>query len=135
MTRFLRLALAICMATMLHFNAASQSLSINTTGAAADPSAILDVTSATKGVLVPRMDKTAKNLIGTPANGLLVYQTGPDSIGFHYYDLPNTQWVYINASGFATDTIAWKTTGNNGLADTSSFFGNIDNVPINFRQN
>ncbi len=81
------------------------------------------------------MDKTAKNLIGTPANGLLVYQTGPDSIGFHYYDLPNTQWVYINASGFATDTIAWKTTGNNGLADTSSFFGNIDNVPINFRQN
>ncbi|MBK7308945.1 MAG: hypothetical protein IPI88_19305 [Chitinophagaceae bacterium] len=60
MTRFLRLALAICMATMLHFNAASQSLSINTTGAAADPSAILDVTSATKGVLVPRMDKPQK---------------------------------------------------------------------------
>jgi trimeric autotransporter adhesin len=64
-----------------------------------------------------------------------VYQTGPDSIGFHYYDLPNTQWIYINASGFAVDTTAWKTTGNTGLVDSSSFFGNIDNVPLNFRQN
>lgn len=135
MTKLYRLALAICVATTLHFTASSQSLSINTTGAVADPSAILDVTSTTKGVLVTRMDKTQKNALAAPANGLLVYQTGPDSIGFHYYDLPNTRWVFINASGFATDTIAWKTRGNTGLADTSSFFGNIDNVPLNFRQN
>ncbi|MBK7308883.1 MAG: hypothetical protein IPI88_18975 [Chitinophagaceae bacterium] len=52
------------------------------------------------------MDKTEKNAIATPANGLLVFQTGPDSIGFHYYDLPNTRWVFINTNGFATDTTA-----------------------------
>ncbi|MBK8493559.1 MAG: hypothetical protein IPL50_00150 [Chitinophagaceae bacterium] len=135
MTKLLRLVLAISIATTIHSTASTQSLSINNTGNPADASAILDVSSTAKGMLIPRMDKTQKNAIATPANALLIYQTGPDSIGFHYYDLPNTQWVFINASGFATDTIAWKTTGNTGLADSSSFFGNIDNVPLNFRQN
>ncbi|MBK8609040.1 MAG: hypothetical protein IPL84_03610 [Chitinophagaceae bacterium] len=80
------------------------------------------------------MDKTAKNAIATPANGLLVYQTGPDSIGFHYYDLPNTQWVFINASGIATDTTAWKLNGNNNVTDTS-FLGSINNKAVKFRVN
>ncbi|MFM6926444.1 MAG: hypothetical protein ACKOU7_13135, partial [Ferruginibacter sp.] len=135
MSKLLRFVIAAITTVTLHQNISAQSVSINTTGAVASPSAMLDVTSTTKGVLVPRMDKTAKNAIATPANGLLVYQTGPDSIGFHYYDQPNTKWVFINASGFATDTLAWKTKGNTGLTDTSSFFGNIDNVPLNFRQN
>ncbi|MBK7308882.1 MAG: hypothetical protein IPI88_18970 [Chitinophagaceae bacterium] len=48
MTKLLRLVFAITIAT-LHFTAtAMQSLSINTTGSTADPSAILDVTSTTK---------------------------------------------------------------------------------------
>ncbi len=106
MTKFLRFVFAVTVAITLHFTAVSQSLSINTTGATADPSAILDVTSTLKGMLIPRMDKTEKNAIATPANGLMVFQTGPDSIGFHYYDLPNTQWVFINTNGFATDTTA-----------------------------
>ena len=134
MTKFLRCVIAFIVAITFHQTVASQSLSINTTGATADPSAILDVTSTLKGVLVPRMDKTAKNLIGTPANGLLVYQTGPDSIGFHYYNLPNTRWIYINTNGFATDTTAWKLTGNSNVADTS-FLGSINNKAVKFRVN
>ncbi|MBL0358380.1 MAG: hypothetical protein IPP72_16620 [Chitinophagaceae bacterium] len=123
---------AVCVATTLHVTASAQSLSINTTGATADPSAILDVTSTTKGMLIPRMDKTQKMPLATPANGLLVYQTGPDSIGFHYYDLPNTIWVYINASGIATDTTAWNLNGNNNVTDTS-FLGSINNKALKFR--
>ncbi|MEP7238509.1 MAG: tail fiber domain-containing protein [Ferruginibacter sp.] len=132
MTKSLRFVLAICLATTLHFTATSQSLSINTTATPADASAILDVSSTLKGVLIPRMDKTAKGLIATPANGLLVYQTGPDSIGFHYYDLLNTKWVYINASGFSTDTTAWKLTGNSNVADTS-FLGSKNNKALRFK--
>jgi hypothetical protein len=78
------------------------------------------------------MDKTQKNAIAAPANGLLVFQTGTDSIGFHYYDLPNTRWVYINANGFATDTIAWKLTGNSNVADTS-FLGSKNNKALRFK--
>ncbi len=132
MTKFLRLVLAMCIATILHFTANAQSVSINTTGAVAAPSAILDVTSTLKGVLVPRMDKPAKNLIAAPANGLLVYQTGPDSIGFHYYDQPNTRWVYINASGFATDTTAWKITGNSNIT-SNNFLGTTNDSALRFR--
>jgi hypothetical protein len=44
-------------------------------GGAADPdaSAVLDVDSTTKGLLLPRMTTTQKNAISTPAAGLMVY--------------------------------------------------------------
>lgn len=48
-------------------------------------SAILEVKSTTKGVLLPRMTAAQKNAIASPASGLLIYLT--DSIkGFYYYD-------------------------------------------------
>ncbi len=134
MTKLLRLVIAAALAVTLQQTAVSQSLSINTTGAVADPSAILDVTSTAKGLLIPRMDKAQKNAIATPANGLMVYQTGPDSIGFHYYDLPNTRWVFINTNGFATDTTAWKLNANNNVTDTS-YLGSINNKPVRFKVN
>ena len=40
MTKLLRLVLAITVATTLHFTAAAQSLSINTTGLPIDPAVI-----------------------------------------------------------------------------------------------
>ncbi len=91
MIKNVRFVIAIIFAIAIHQTANSQSLSVNTTGATADASSILDVSSNQKGVLIPRMDKAQKDLIVTPANGLLVYQTGLHSIGFHYYDLPNTK--------------------------------------------
>jgi len=53
--------------------AMAQSFSINTDGSTANASAILDVKSTTKGLLLPRMTKTQKNAIATPATGLLVF--------------------------------------------------------------
>jgi hypothetical protein len=133
MAKCLRLVCAICIAVTLHFTASSQSLSVNTTGNPANASAILDVESTLKGMLLPRMSKTQKNAIPVPATGLLVYQTTPDSIGFHYYD--GTKWVWLSNNSPIMDTINWKTHGNSGLSDSITFLGNIDNVPINFRVN
>ena len=44
----------------------------------------LDLTSTTKGFLVPRMTATQKDAISSPATGLLIYQTD-GSAGFYYY--------------------------------------------------
>ncbi|NOU46312.1 MAG: hypothetical protein HOO86_04530 [Bacteroidales bacterium] len=51
--------------------------------AAPDGSAMLDVTSTTKGLLAPRMTAAQRAAIGTPATGLVVYQTDATA-GFYY---------------------------------------------------
>jgi hypothetical protein len=76
-------------------NSIAQSVAINTTAASANASSILDVSSTTKGLLLPRMSKVQKNAIITPATGLLVYQTSPDSVGFQYFDGSN--WIWLDA--------------------------------------
>jgi hypothetical protein len=48
---------------------------INTDDSNPDNSAMLDVKSATKGVLIPRMTFTERDAIVNPANGLMVYCT------------------------------------------------------------
>jgi hypothetical protein len=53
----------------------SQGTAINTSGADPDNSAILDVSSTTKGMLIPRMTEAQKADIALPKNGLLIYQT------------------------------------------------------------
>jgi hypothetical protein len=58
----------------LGYTSQAQSVAINTDGTTADNSAILDVKSTDKGVLVPRMTQAQRNAISNPAKGLLVYQ-------------------------------------------------------------
>lgn len=54
------------------------SLGINNATPAA--SSILDVTSTTKGVLLPRMNTTQQNAISSPATGLLIFNTDTASV-------------------------------------------------------
>ena len=61
----------------------TQGVGVNESGAAADGSAILDVSSTTKGLLVPRMTQTQRNAISSPATGLLIFQT--DNTSGYYY--------------------------------------------------
>jgi hypothetical protein len=60
-------------------------VAVNTTGAQADNSAMLDVSSTSNGVLVPRMTEAQKNAIADPARGLLIYQIDK-TIGFWYFN-------------------------------------------------
>lgn len=52
-------------------------------------SAILELESTTKGLLFPRMTTTQRNAIGTPAAGLVVYDTTEGAI----YHRNGTDWV------------------------------------------
>lgn len=48
-------------------------------------SSLLEISSTTKGVLLPRMTKTQREAIASPVEGLLIYQTN-NQPGFYYYD-------------------------------------------------
>lgn len=60
-----------------------------------DPSAILDVTSTTQGMLAPRMTTTQRNAITSPADGLLVFDTDEDI--FYFYD-STTGWLPLESA-------------------------------------
>jgi hypothetical protein len=55
-------------------------------------SSMLDVTSTSKGFLAPQMTKTQRDLITTPATGLLIYQTD-NTPEFYYYN--GSAWVLL----------------------------------------
>jgi len=94
----------------------SQNVGIGTT--TPNASAQLDVTSASKGLLLPRMTQVQRNAILSPANGLMIYQTDGLS-GFYYYD--GLLWIQF---GTGSATNYWTTNG------TSIFNNNIGNVGI-----
>ncbi|RYF96985.1 MAG: hypothetical protein EOO00_01325, partial [Chitinophagaceae bacterium] len=85
-------------------------------------SAILDIKSVNKGVLVPRMTLAQRNLIATPATGLLIFQSN-STPGFYYYN--GTAWVELNSGGTSN---SWSTnssaiynnnTGNVGIGTST----------------
>lgn len=53
----------------------SQGVGINNSGQPADSSAMLDVNSISKGLLIPRMTDTQRQAINNPADGLMIYNT------------------------------------------------------------
>jgi hypothetical protein len=57
------------------FLGSAQSVGINTDGSTAEPSAMLDVSSTTKGFLPPRMTTAQRNMITSPATGLMIFCT------------------------------------------------------------
>jgi hypothetical protein len=83
-----------------------------------DASAMLDVQSTTKGMLIPRMDEDAKNAISSPAEGLLIYQTdGTD--GFYFYH--GSSWTAIGGSSqwTASGSDIYYNTGKVGIGTST----------------
>jgi hypothetical protein len=72
----------------------AQGFAVNATGANAHSSAMLDVSSNSKGVLVSRMTSVQRTAIATPATGLLVFDT--DSVQFAFYN--GTAWQMLSSS-------------------------------------
>ncbi|MCB0543503.1 MAG: tail fiber domain-containing protein [Saprospiraceae bacterium] len=64
-------------------------ISINQDNSTPDPSAMLDIKSSDKGMLIPRMTTAERNAIASPAAGLIIYNT-QDSC-FNYFT--GTAWV------------------------------------------
>lgn len=97
----------------------SQNVSINETGATANSSAMLDVSSSTKGILIPRLSTTAKNAITSPSTGLLVFDIDLNS--FSYFD--GDSWVTIS-----TPKSGWNVLGNSSTTAGTNFIGTTDAI-------
>ncbi|MBK6633602.1 MAG: tail fiber domain-containing protein [Chitinophagaceae bacterium] len=108
-----------------HFSQA-QSFAINIDGSTANSSAMLDIKSTTKGLLIPRLTKAEKNAVAAPAPGLLIYQTGPDSSGFYYYQ--NSRWKWLTDNN-KSDSTYWGLHGNSNTNPPSS----NNAAPINYQ--
>ena len=102
-------------------------VAINADGSSPHASAVLDISSTTKGVLIPRMTQAQREMINSPAPGLLIYQTD------------NTPGLFVNAgSGWNTvpsSVQVWCMNGNAGTDPSTQFLGTSDNQPIRLRLN
>lgn len=106
-----------------------------------DKSAVLDIQSADKGLLIPRLSKDQMNSIISPAKGLLVFKNEADDSGFFFYN--GEKWSPLrgnDVNAIATvDANGWALDGNlvstatKARATSASFIGVPSDVPINFK--
>ena len=123
------LLLLIIAVTLLNVSAYSQ-VAINSDGSLPDNSAMLDIKSTAKGMLIPRMTQTQRNAITSPANGLMIYQTD-NSPGFYYNSGTSGSpvWAMVgNGTG-------WGLTRQQQEPLLTNFIGTTDNAALNFRVN
>lgn len=113
---------AVLLFIAAHKMVMAQSVGIGTT--TPNPSAQLDVSSTSKGVLVPRMTDAEKNAIPSPVQGLMVFNTNTNS--FQYYN--GVSWVNISHSGIISGTAnkvpkfnsPWGLTANTLITDNGA---------------
>jgi hypothetical protein len=128
----------ILLLLLSHFIQA-QNVGINATGNVPNASAMLDIESVDKGLLIPRISLTDIAdvvTIPTPALSLLVYNTnaaitGGNGVGFYYFD--GTNWIKLNDGSTANTN--WSITGNAATVDGTNFIGTTDDVPFTIRVN
>ncbi len=111
--------------TLMMVSGTMGQVAISTDGSAPDGSAMLDVKSAEKGLLIPRMLAVQRSAITTPATGLMVYQTD-GAAGFYYYNGTAWQWLggsNLTGSGANGQVTWWTGTGSLG-SDPNLFWDN-----------
>ncbi len=95
--------------------------------ASPNTSAQLDVSSSSRGLLIPRMTTAGIQTIASPAKGLLVYDSTLNQLMVNMGSAASPNWQStVLGSG-------WSLTGNTGTDPATQFFGTTDNTPIYFR--
>ncbi|MCB0792357.1 MAG: hypothetical protein H6595_04840 [Flavobacteriales bacterium] len=87
-------------------------------------SALLDLTSTNKGLLMPRMTTAQRSAIASPATGLLVF----DSTANAFYYFNGTVWVMLS-----TGPSGWGLNGNSGTNPAINYVGTNDLTPLAFK--
>lgn len=106
-------------------------VSVSNNATAPDPSAMLDVQSTDKGMLIPRMVTSQRITIVNPAEGLLVYDEETRS----FWYVLNSSKGGITWKEISSSTSGWSTTGNSGTDTILNFIGTTDLMPLKFKVN
>jgi hypothetical protein len=106
---YLSLVIMFCCAANAIY---AQNVAINSDGSAADASAMLDVKSTSKGMLIPRVALTGRTDVTTipsPANSLMIYNvstagSGSSAVvpGYYYWNSPS--WIHVGMTTNAAIT-------------------------------
>jgi hypothetical protein len=108
---FRNLLASLILLLALLFNASntySQSMGISGIAIIPDPSSILEMRTTTKGMLIPRMTEAERDLISSPANGLMAYNTSTNQ--FNFYDGIN--WISLMSNSNSDLTGEVTSVGN-----------------------
>jgi trimeric autotransporter adhesin len=108
--------------TQLFVRAHAQNVAINTDGSLPDSNAILDIKSANKGILIPRISSATRQSM-TATKGLLVYDTTTNSFWFNN----GTAWQNLSAGAGS-----WSLNGNSGT-NSNNFIGTTDYQPFTIK--
>jgi hypothetical protein len=109
-----KFSILVWLVIMFNVNVIAQNVGINSDGSTPDNSAMLDIKSTGKGLLIPRMTQAERNLIASPATGLMVFQTDGTK-GFYYYE---TTWKLVGSGYTETDPI-WTASPSYGITSTN----------------
>jgi hypothetical protein len=103
---------------LIVFSSKGQNVGINTN--TPHPSAALDISDSTKGILIPRMTITQRNSIQNPAEGLVVYQTDSTK---GYWSFDGQKWKHMtNIDGTSQgDMLYWN--GSNWVTVPAGQYG------------
>ncbi|MBL0152816.1 MAG: hypothetical protein IPP93_04755 [Chitinophagaceae bacterium] len=96
-------------------------VSVSSAGATPDPSAVVDIQSTTKGMLIPRMTTTERNAIGSPFKGLLVFDNTTSS--FWYFN--GSVWANMDGGGSSP----WNLNGSDIYNNNSGNVGIGTSLP------
>jgi hypothetical protein len=108
--------LSFCLFLLIAEIFAYGQVAINNTGTPPAPSAILDVSSTSKGVLISRMTSAQRKAIASPEDGLLVFDTDKQTI--YFYD--GIQWLPML---FATEEKISLIERTSAVPTTNGYFG------------
>lgn len=121
------------------FLLAQNNVGVNTTSPHASAALMVDTAaSGPQGMLIPRMTQARRNAIGSPAEGLMIYQTDATA-GFYYYN--GSAWTTVGSSisgGASLQLMANKVGGSGEAVPTSTTsapvtvnYNNVTSSPTN----
>ncbi len=108
-----------CLVFLISITTRSQSVAITSDGTAPNASAMLDVKSTTKGVLIPRMTTAQRIAIKNAAEGLLVY----DMETLNLWVYKDAGWSEIRTDAGGGTAAYWAATGNNIYNSNTGYVG------------
>lgn len=99
---------------LIGINVYSQ-VAINTNGSLPDNSAMLDVNSTDKGMLIPRMTAAQRDAIVSPATGLLIFCTDDNLIYSNNGTTDEPWWLVINSKWYSNGPNIYFAGGKVGI--------------------